>query len=62
MNISACGYAIGQDMFSPAEIHEMQNRITATINRIARGFLTPYETSLPEAPFLGCIAYLTNQT
>jgi hypothetical protein len=51
MTTTECGYAVGHDIFSPAEIHEMQHSITETINRIARGFLTPYETSLPEAPF-----------
>ena len=35
---------------TPAEIHQMQTSITETINRIARGFLTPYETSCPEVP------------
>ena len=29
----------------------MQTGITETINRIARGFLTPYETSCPDLPF-----------
>jgi hypothetical protein len=51
MTIAACGYAVGHDIFSPSEIDEMRCSITETINRIARGFLTPYETSVPEAPF-----------
>ena len=51
MTITECGYAVGRDVFSPAEIDAMRSSITETINRIARGFLTPYDTSYPEAPF-----------
>src|SRR5262249_61971247 len=51
MSITSCGYAVGTGIFTPAEIHQMQTGITETINRIARGFLTPYETSCPELPF-----------
>jgi len=51
MPIPSCGYAIGTEIFTPAEIHQLQTGITETINRIARGFLTPYETSCPELPF-----------
>ena len=50
MSITPCGYAVGTGIFTPAEIHQMQTSITETINRIARGFLTPYETSCPELP------------
>ena len=50
MPITPCGYAVGTGIFTPAEIHQMQTGITETINRIARGFLTPYETSCPEVP------------
>jgi ectoine hydroxylase-related dioxygenase (phytanoyl-CoA dioxygenase family) len=50
MSITPCGYAVGTGIFTPVEIHQMQNGITETINRIARGFLTPYETSCPELP------------
>jgi hypothetical protein len=51
MPITPCGYAVGTGIFPPAEIQQMQAGITETINRIARGFLTPYETSCPELPF-----------
>src|SRR5262245_35550578 len=51
MSITPSGYAVGTGIFTPAEIHQMQTGITETINRIARGFLTPYETSCPELPF-----------
>jgi ectoine hydroxylase-related dioxygenase (phytanoyl-CoA dioxygenase family) len=51
MPITSCGYAVGTEVFTAAEIQQMQTGITETINRIARGFLTPYETSCPEAPF-----------
>jgi ectoine hydroxylase-related dioxygenase (phytanoyl-CoA dioxygenase family) len=51
MPITPCGYAVGTGIFTPVEIHQMQAGITETINRIARGFLTPYETSCPELPF-----------
>jgi hypothetical protein len=51
MSITSCGYAVGTGIFTPAEIHQMQTGITETINRIARGFITPYETSCPELPF-----------
>lgn len=51
MSITSCGYAVGTGIFTPAEIHQMQTGITETINRIAHGFLTPYETSCPELPF-----------
>jgi ectoine hydroxylase-related dioxygenase (phytanoyl-CoA dioxygenase family) len=51
MPITPCGYAVGTGIFTPAEIDQMQTGITETINRIARGFLTPYATSCPELPF-----------
>src|SRR3989442_418716 len=51
MPITPCGYAVGTGIFTPAEIQQMQAGITETINRIARGFLTPYETSCPELHF-----------
>lgn len=51
MPITPCGYAVGTEIFTPTEIDQMQTGITDTINRLARGFLTPYETSCPEAPF-----------
>ena len=51
MPITQCGYAVGRGILSPAEIQQMQTSITETMNRIARGFLTPYETSLPALPF-----------
>ena len=51
MPITPCGYAVGTGIFTPAEIHQMQTGITETINRIARGFLTPYETSCAELSF-----------
>ena len=50
MLITPCGYAVGTGIFTPAEIHQMQTGIMETINRLARGFLTPYETSCPELP------------
>src|SRR5262250_178593 len=50
MSITPCGYAVGTGIFTPAEIHQMQTSITETINRLARGFLTPYATSCPELP------------
>jgi hypothetical protein len=50
MPITPCGYAVGTGIFTPAEIHQMQTSITETINRLARGFLTPYATSCPELP------------
>jgi hypothetical protein len=61
MPITPCGYAVGSRIFTPTEIRKMQTSITETINRLARGFLTPYETSCPEAPFaerLECVAQL----
>lgn len=51
MSIAPCGYAVGTAIFTPAEIAQMQTGITDTLNRLARGFLTPYETSCPDAPF-----------
>ncbi len=51
MVITPSGYAVGTDIFTPADIHAMQTGLTETINRLARGFLTPYATSCPEAPF-----------
>jgi len=51
MSITPCGYVVGTGIFTPVEIQQMQAGITETINRIARGFLTPYETSCPELPF-----------
>src|SRR5262245_61289595 len=42
MPITACGYARGRDIFCPAEITQLQDSITETTNRLARGFLTPY--------------------
>ena len=50
MSITECGYAMGHDIFSPAEIEQMRASICATIDRIAQGFLTPYETSCPGLP------------
>jgi hypothetical protein len=41
MPITSCGYAVGTGMFTAAEMHQMQTGITETINRLARGFLTP---------------------
>jgi hypothetical protein len=51
MPMPACGYARGRDIFCPAEIQQLQASITDTTNRLARGFLTPYATSLPDLPF-----------
>ena len=51
MSMTACGYARGRDIFCPAEIQQLQASITDTTNRLARGFLTPYATSLPDLPF-----------
>ncbi len=51
MPLTESGYEVGCKMFSPAEIHEMRDSITETINRMACGFLTPFDTSCPEAPF-----------
>ena len=52
MPITPCGYAVGTEIFTPAEIHQMQTSITETINRLARGFLTgrfrPEDTSNAE--------------
>jgi hypothetical protein len=39
----------------------MQTSITETLNRIARGFLTPYETSFPELPFTERLARVAQQ-
>src|SRR5262245_18437234 len=50
MSITPCGYAVGTEIFTPAEIHQMQIGIMETIDRIAHGFLTPYETSCPALP------------
>jgi hypothetical protein len=50
MPITSCGYAVGTGIFTPAEIHQLQTSITETINRLVRGFLTPYATSCPELP------------
>ena len=44
------GYAVGEGIFSSAEIEDVRAGITDTIDRIARGFLTPYETSCPALP------------
>jgi ectoine hydroxylase-related dioxygenase (phytanoyl-CoA dioxygenase family) len=52
MPITPCGYAVGGGIFTPAEIDQLQTGITETINRLARGFLTPYATSCPDAPFV----------
>lgn len=51
MAFTPCGYAQGRAVFSPAEVQELQASITETLDRIARGFLTPFETSCPELPF-----------
>ena len=51
MPITPYGYAVGTGIFTQTEIHQMQTSITETINRLARGFLTPYETSCPAVPF-----------
>jgi len=59
MPITPCGYAVGTEIFTLAEIHQMQTSITETINRLARGFFTPYATSCPELPLaerLECVA------
>lgn len=59
MVITPCGYATGTAIFTPADIAQMQTGIMESLNRLARGFLTPYATSCPEAPFaerLECIA------
>ena len=53
MPLTPCGYAVGTGIFTPAELHQLQTSITETINRLARGFLTPYATSCPELP-LSC--------
>lgn len=50
MPITTCGYARGQDIFTPAEIQDLQASITDTTNRLARGFLTPYASSFPDLP------------
>ena len=50
MPITDCGYAIGHDVFNPAEVEMMRTSIDDTINRIARGFLTPFATSCPGLP------------
>ena len=51
MSMTACGYARGRGIFCPAEIQQLQASITDTTNRLARGFLTPYATSLPDLSF-----------
>ncbi|MGE3539587.1 MAG: phytanoyl-CoA dioxygenase family protein [Candidatus Tectimicrobiota bacterium] len=51
MSITPCGYAVGRAIFTPTDIAQMQTGITHTLNRLAGGFLTPYETSCPDAPF-----------
>ena len=51
MSMTACGYARGRRIFCPAEIQQLQASITDTTNRLARGFLTPYATSLPDLCF-----------
>jgi Phytanoyl-CoA dioxygenase (PhyH) len=50
MPITDCGYAMGRDIFGPAEVELMRTSIGDTIDRIARGFLTPFETSYPGLP------------
>jgi hypothetical protein len=50
MPITTCGYARGQDIFSPAEIQDLQASITDTTNRLTRGFITPYASSFPDLP------------
>lgn len=50
MLITPCRYAVGAGIFTPAEIYQMQTSLTETLNRLVHGFLTPYETSCPEAP------------
>ena len=50
MAIAECGYVHGSAIFSPAEIQQLQTSLTETTNRLARGFLTPYATSLPDLP------------
>jgi hypothetical protein len=50
MPITACGYVRGRNIFCPAEIKQLQDSITDTTNRLARGFLTPYASSLPDLP------------
>jgi hypothetical protein len=50
MPITDCGYAIGRDIFSLADVALMRTSISDTIERIARGFLTPFATSCPGLP------------
>lgn len=50
MPIAECGYVHGRAIFSPAEIQELQTSLTETTDRLARGFLTPYASSLPDLP------------
>lgn len=50
MAIIEQGYAVGADIFRVADIEDIRASITDTIDRIARGFLTPYETSCPALP------------
>jgi hypothetical protein len=59
MPIADCGFAMGHSIFSPAEVELMRTSIGDTIDRIARGFLTPFETSCPGLPLeerLECVA------
>ena len=50
MSIAECGYVHGSAIFSPSEIQQLRTSLTETTNRIAHGFLTPYETSFPDLP------------
>jgi hypothetical protein len=50
MSITDCGYGVEHDIFSPTEVEMMRASIGDTIDRIARGFLTPFETSFPGLP------------
>ena len=44
------GYELVEDVFTPGEIAGFRVAIGETIDRLARGFLTPFEASRPELP------------
>ena len=61
MSMTACGYVRGRDIFSAAEIQQLQASITDTTDRLARGFLTPYATSLPDLPLEERLEHVAHQ-
>jgi hypothetical protein len=44
------GYELVEDVFTPGEIAGFRVAVGETIDRLARGFLTPFEASRPELP------------